>query len=191
MMKCLLAPIVCTLLGLAGCGGSGGGPDATASTTPIDFLPGARVGELAEKQLEAEHLQMAVGVVTCPDLDWQVGASVRCTKVSELSDGRRVKIPGTVTVTSTENWGRLHVVLDDRAAEFGVDAGYLTREVIDWVTARTGVPEGVDCPYLRGARGAVARCEVRLAGQRRVVTVTVTDVDPEDYRTHYSLGWVA
>lgn len=189
-MHRLLAPLVCTLLGLAGCGNASDGPEATTSTAPIDFLPGARVGELAEKELEAEHQEIAVGTVTCPDLTWQVDASVRCIKISELSDGRRVKIPGTVTVTSTENWGKLHVALDDQAAEFGLDGGYLNGKVTDWVAAKGEPPSAVDCPYLAGVVGTVVRCAVRLADAHRVVLATVTVVDPDEFRTHYSLSWV-
>ena len=120
----LLAPVLCFIV-LTACSSTDDVPDASSSMSPIDVLPGERVGELAEKQLEAEHLEIAVGTVTCPDLDWKVNASVRCIKVSELSDGRRVKVPGTVTVTSTENWGRLHVALDDHAAEFGLDGDHV------------------------------------------------------------------
>lgn len=181
----LLAPILCLTV-LAGCSADDV-PEAAA--TPIDFLPGDRVGELAEKQLEAEHLAIAVGKVTCPDLDWQVNASVRCVKVSELSDGRRVTVPGTVTVTSTENWGKLHIALDDRATEFGVDAGHLTGKVTDWVTSQAGSPNAVDCPYLTGVVGTIVRCAVTVANEKRVVLVTVTTVDPDDYRTRYALSW--
>lgn len=181
-MHRLLAAVLCCA-GLAGCGGTGNDPEV------IDFLPGARVGELAEKQLEAEHPDIAVGAVTCPDLDWQVNASVRCVKVSELSEGRRVKVPGTVTVTSTESWGKLHVVLDDRAAEFGIDGGHLGGEVADWVESQEASPGAVDCPYLTGMVGSVARCAVTLEGVRRVALATVTAVEPDEYRTRYALTW--
>lgn len=187
-MHRLLAPVL-SLIVLAGCSSTDDVPDASSSMSPIDVLPGDRVGELAEKQLEAEHLEIAVGTVTCPDLDWRVNASVRCIKVSELSDGRRVKVPGTVTVTSTENWGTLHVALDDHAAEFGLDGGHLSDEVTDWVKAQDASPSAVDCPYLTGVVGTVVRCAVTLAGEQRVALATVTAVDPDEYRTQFSMNW--
>jgi hypothetical protein len=188
-MRWPLALLVAGLTALTGCGA---GTDVTTpvSSPSIDSLPGAQVGKLAEEQLEAENLEMAVGRVTCPDLAWTVDASVRCVKLSELSDGRRVKIPGTVTVTSTVGGGKLHVALDDKVAEFGVDAHYLASNVTDWVTARTKVvPTTVRCPYLRGIRGATAGCGIDLAGHPGRVRVTVTDVDAKAFRTTYTCSW--
>ena len=187
MIRRLAVLALPVLLALGACG-SGSGSDAAAPATPIDFLPGARVGELAEKQLEAEHLEMALGTMTCPDLDWELKASVRCLKISELSDGRRVKVPGTVTVTSTEGAGRLHVVLDDEPAEFGVDGEHLDGVVESWVAGQDVDGRG-DCPYLTGAVGQEVRCAVAVDGVRYSVLVTVTKVDPENFRTEYVLAW--
>jgi hypothetical protein len=184
--------VVAGLATLTGCGAADSASvNGNASATPtIDSLPGARVGELAEEQLEAENPQMAVGRVTCPELAWKVDASVRCVKVSELSEGRRVTIPGTVTVTSTVGGGKLHVALDDQITEFGVEGDHLVGDVTSWVASRTrSRPTKVRCPYLRGVRGASTRCGVDLSGRTARVRVTVTDVDPQDYRTTYSCSW--
>lgn len=188
-MKRLLVRTLCSalaVLGFAGCG-----TDATTpSEAPIDFLPGEQVGNLAQRQLEAENPQMAIGPVTCPDLDWELNAAVRCMKVSELTEGRRVKVPGTVTVTSTQGTGKLHVELDDRATEFGVAASYLTAAVAAWVSRRSGTARVGDCPYLVGVVGAVVTCPVRVAAQSFAVQAKVTAVDPQEYRTDYVLSWV-
>ena len=175
----------------AGCGSAEKVPSSVGSKAPtIDFLPGDQVGRLAEKQLETEHLAMATGAVECPDLDWEVDASVRCTKTSELSDGRRVMVPGTVTVTSTEGFGTLHVELDDEVAEFGVAGEHLATEVRSWVARRvSGTPITVTCDYLSGKPGAQSRCRVEVAGKRCEVRATVTDVDAADFRTRYRFGW--
>lgn len=173
---------------LTGCGDDGGKPSAVASS-PIDFLPGERVGRLAEEQLEAEHLTMAPGTITCPDLDWQLRASVRCLRISELSDGRRVKVPGTVTVTDTDGGGRLHVELDDRASEFGVDAAHLSSQAETWVEEQVASAQSVTCPYLVGKIGTVERCAATVTDHEYGVLVTVTAVEPDDYRTRYHFAW--
>lgn len=177
------------LLALVGCGSSSGEPSAEPSVD-LTVLPGARVGELAEKQLEAEHLEMATGAIVCPDLPWEVDASVRCEKTAELSGGRRVKIGGTVTVTSVAGYGKLHVELDDEVSEYGVDAGHLSAAVSSWVEARSPGAGAARCPYLPGRQDAVVHCTVRVAGDKVVVRVSVTDLDDEEFRTSYALRWV-
>ena len=179
----------CGLLALVGCGSSSGEPAAEPSVD-LTVLPGERVGELAEKQLEAEHLEMATGTIDCPDLRWEVDASVRCEKTAELSDGRRVKVRGTVTVTSVAGFGKLHVELDEDVAGFGVDAGHLSTEVSSWVKARSARAGAARCPYLPGREGAVVHCKVRVAGKKALVRVSVTDVDDDEFRTSYALRLV-
>lgn len=174
---------------LSGCGGTPGDGAGVDASPSLDVLPGEQVGRLAEQQLEAEHLEMATGKVTCPDLDWVLNASVRCLKISELSAGRRVKIPGTVTVTSTEGGGRLHVELDDQVTEFGLDGVELGRQVTAWVRAGSPSAGAATCPYLRGAIGASTRCTVDISGRQYVVLVEVTRVAAADYRTSYALSW--
>lgn len=178
--------------GVTACGDTAA--EVSTSSESIDFLPGSRVGELAEQQLEAEHLEMAVGSMACPDLDWKLDAAVRCVKTSELSDGRRVKIGGTVTVTSTSGGGRLHVELDEVAAEFGVDGGHLADAVSAWAREQGQALSAVDCPYLTGAVENRVRCAVSGAAGRRWVgwvIVEVTAVDAAEYRTEYTLRWPA
>lgn len=190
-MRAAVVLVLAVALTAAGCG-STDEPRSSADTDApkIDFLPGQRVGELAEKQLEAEHAEMATGAVECPDLDWEVDASVRCVKTSELSDGRRVRVPGTVTVTSTEGYGKLHVELDDEIAEFGVDGTHLAGDVKRWVSRRvTGTPIRATCSYLAGKPGTRSVCKVTVAGKHCRVRVSVTDVDAADFRTRYRLDW--
>jgi hypothetical protein len=179
--------------GLSACGSAD--VRATANALPtaapsIKSLPGAQVGEMAEKELEAEHHDMAVGTVTCPDLVWQLDASVRCMKTSELSDGRRLKIPGTVTVTSTQGWGRLHVELDNDVSEFGIAGAEVAKHVTAWVQRRVHVARPqVRCPYLRGATGVVERCAVTVAGKTGSVRVRVSAVDANRYLTKFACSW--
>lgn len=185
MLALRMAAAVVLLVGLTGCGDGGNDP-AAAPSAPIDFLPGERVGALAEQQLEAEHLEMATGSVTCPDLDFEVGASVRCVKLSELSEGRRVKVPGTVSVTSTAGGGKLHVELDDRAVEFGVAGAYLAEQAKAWLEDSVDDVATVQCPYLAGSAGAEVVCTGTAGGEEISVRATATEVDPADYRTRFS-----
>lgn len=175
---------------VSGCGSSEGGatPEPKAAST-MDVLPGERVGELAEKQLEAEHQEMAPGTVDCPDLKFELAAEVRCMKTATLSEGRRVKVAGTVTVTSTEGYGKLHVLLDDEVAEYGVDADHLAGQVEQWLRAQGKEPAEVRCPYLVGEPDAVVTCTADVAGRRAKVAVAVTEVDDEEFRTRYHLSW--
>lgn len=190
-MRWALASTVLVLLsGLTGCGG----PDATnradlGAKTSITSLPGSRVGELAEKELEAEHADMALGSVQCPDLAWRVDASVRCVKTSVLSGGRRLLIPGTVTVTSTQGWGKLHVVLDDQVAEFGLAGRQVASRVRAWVARHGRARSRVACPYLRGVSGATELCAVRVGGQRATVRVLVVSTDAATYSTRFTCAW--
>jgi len=74
-----------------------------------DELHGRDVARMAERELEAENPRMAVGTLTCPGLKFRRDASVRCLRTVELSEGRVVKVPGTVIVSSVAGGGRLHV----------------------------------------------------------------------------------
>jgi hypothetical protein len=172
-----VAGVGCALL-LAGCGGR-------AATGP-DRLAGADVATMAERELEAENPRLTTGMMTCPDLDFEVGASVRCLRATELSGGRVVKVRGTVTVTSVESGGRLHVVMDEQPAEFGLTGSRVATDVRQrsqrWFHAR---PSRVDCPDLRGEVGATITCRVVIAGKRHAVDVLVTAVDRDAFRTSY------
>lgn len=169
---------------LTGCG-SADGP-----TPKRDVLSGVEVGAMAERELEAAHPGMAPGTVTCPDLNWEVGASVRCTQVAELSGGRQISIGGNVSVTDLKDGGRLHVQLDDTVAEFGVSGDYLTADLE--VRARSRLrpaPTSVTCPYLSGQVGTTVTCRVVHAGRTKVVLARVTAVVPANHETSYAFDW--
>lgn len=169
------------LLGLVatGCGRDVGVPDR---------LAGDSVARMAEQELEAENPGLAPGTLSCPDLEFRVGASVRCLRTTELSGGRVVKVGGTVRVTSRDSGGRLHVAMDEHAREFGLAGEQLVAGVRRKYRHRFGVePSRLDCPYLRGAVGARVTCRLEAAGARHDVDVVVTAVDPASYATTYAL----
>ena len=164
---------------LTGCGGDPPLPDR---------LPGTAVAAMAERQLEAQNPRMTTGRLSCPDLDLRIGATVRCLRTTELSGGRVVKVAGTVRVTSVRAGGRLHVVMDERATEFGLTGEQVAAGVRDQYAGRHHVTPGrVECPYLRGVLGTVVRCRVEAGGRTRVVDVVVTDLDPGSYGTRFAL----
>lgn len=163
---------------LSGCG---------SSAVHLDRLAGTRVGTMAERQLEVMHPAMAPGSLTCPTLDFRVGAEVRCFRTADLSGGREVRMLGTVRVTSLRNGGELHIRMDDDVTEFGVSAEQLQRDLAAAVARRTRrTPTKVTCPYLRGAVGRSVQCSLRFGTLPPVAAVaTVTGTDPTSYRTTY------
>lgn len=182
-MRAALVLLVGALL--AGCGSTSG-----TAAPDIDYLPGARVGEMAERELEAAYPRMAPGTVTCPDLDWRVGASVRCLQVARLSGGRQVSIRGTVTVTDLADGGRLHVELDDVVAEFGISSEHLSADLE--TRARTRLrpaPTAVRCPYLSGPVGTTVRCRVVQEGRAGVVVARVVGRTASRNATSYVFDW--
>lgn len=160
---------------LAGCG-----QDVPA----VDVLDGTDVATMAERQLMAENPRMAPGTLSCPDLEFEVGASVRCLRTTELSGGRVVKVAGSVEVTSQDSGGRLHVAMDDEAAEFGLSGDQLASEVAGRYT-RGGSAAVVECPYLRGTVGHRVTCRIDVADKRREVVAVVTAVDERTYDIDY------
>jgi hypothetical protein len=162
-------------LALTGCG-----QDVPA----VDVLDGAEVATMAESQLMIENPRMAPGTLSCPDLEFEVGASVRCLRTTELSGGRVVKVAGSVEVTSQDSGGRLHVAMDDEAAEFGLSGDQLASEVAARY-AWAGSAAVVECPYLRGTVGHRVTCRVDAAGKRREVAAVVTAVDEQSYDIDY------
>lgn len=186
----LAAPGCALLLVLipAGCGGEGtASVDTPAPRSTVGSLDGAEVGTMAERELESQNPTLAPGTMACPDLDLDVGASVRCLRVTELSGGRVVKVRGTVEVTSLDDGGRLHVAMDDEAEEFGLSgrqlASDLRRQYVQRFRSR---PSRVRCPYLRGEVGTRVSCRLVAGGKRLEVGVVVTAVDADSYRTHYA-----
>ncbi len=175
----LLAGVV-----LVGCGN-----EAAPAPAP-DFLAGAEVGAMAERELEEAHPRMAAGTVTCPDLDWELGASVRCVQVAELGGGRQVSIGGTVSVTAVEDGGRLRVQLDDTVAEYGVTGEHLTADLLSQARLRlVPPPTSVSCPYLSGPVGTAVRCRLVHNGAQRTVLARVTARDPGEHATSYAFDW--
>jgi hypothetical protein len=169
--------LLLALLPAAGCG------NAAVAHDPI---PGAEVGTMAERELEARNPRMATGTMTCPELPLRIGASVRCVRTVQLSGGRVVTVGGTVEVTSLSSGGRLHVAMDDRAEGFGLAGEEVAVELSRQYARRTREQPGkVECPYLRGSVGATATCRLRLGGRWRRVEVVVTDVDPPRYRIEF------
>jgi len=135
-------------LGLSGCGG----------TPTIDSLAGAQVATMADHQLEAVHAKLAPGTMTCPDLDFTVDASVRCTRISELEGGVRVEVRGTVTVTSTREGGKLHVQMDKNNSKVWVTSEQLEGDLRGRVRKLVGVaPDKVSCPQLTSGPGFSGR----------------------------------
>ena len=170
------------ILLVTGCGGT---------TTPdIDSIAGSQVGAMAERQLETNHPGMAPGDLTCPDLEFEVGSSVRCERVAELSGGRRIRVLGTVTVTSTDEGGRLHVKLDDEVAEFGITGEALEEDLRPQAAARLkATPDEVACPYLTGVAGSKVRCRIEVDNEVVVVVAVITGLDPENNLTRYRFDW--
>lgn len=172
MIRLLAGVLFLGMLAL-GCGGDPPLPDR---------LRGAAVAAMAERQLEAQNSRLAPGTLSCPDVALEVGASVRCVRTTELSEGRLVKIAGTVSVTSLASGGRLHVAMDRQAQEFGLLGERLAAGVRQWYAQRFGTaPAGLTCPYLRGEVGNRVVCHA--AG--RHIEVVVTAVDPASYRAVY------
>jgi hypothetical protein len=189
--------IACALLGLltAGCGSPDAGAQVTPSTRSADpdvalpgRLDGDEVARMAERELEAENATIAAGTMRCPDLALVVGASVRCRRTVALSEGRVVEMRGTVAVASLAAGGRLHVALDDEVVHFGVAGHHLAADVRKrYLRELGGQATVVRCPYLPGRPGASVTCRLSLEGGPRVVRVVVTAVDPETYRTTYTI----
>lgn len=149
-------------------------------------LAGRAVGTMAERQLETENPRMARGTTDCPDLALRVGATVRCLRTTELTGGRVVKVAGTVKVTSVAAGGRLHVAMDEEAAEFGLTGEQVAAGAREQYAARHHVTPGtVECPYLRGVVGTVITCRLEVSGRARLLDVAVASVDPATYTTRF------
>jgi hypothetical protein len=178
-VKVVLTSAVCLLLGVAvaGCG---------RDVVVLDEIEGSKVAAMAERELEAQNPRLAPGTLSCPDLDFEVGSTVHCLRTTELSEGRVVKVRGTVEVTSRASGGRLHVAMDDDAQEFGLTGDQVAAALSQQSAKRFGgVPSHVDCPYLRGKVGTTITCSVDLGATRREVDAVVTAVDAEQYDTVY------
>lgn len=168
LVLCLLA---------TGCGGD---------VVVLDEIDGDEVGRMAEQELQAENPWLTAGTMSCPDLDFEVGASVRCLRTTELSGGRVVKVGGTVEVSSRASGGRLHVAMDGDAQEFGLTGARVAAALRERTVRRFGSePSRVECPYLRGEVGTTVSCRLKLDGDGYRVDAVVTAVDVELRETEY------
>ncbi|MFL6059739.1 MAG: hypothetical protein ACJ72E_00810 [Marmoricola sp.] len=187
-----LALLTAGMLLVSGCGGLADGRAASSAghaTPPVKEIAGDRVAAMAEEQLESEHPALAVGRITCPDLVVAIGTAVRCARVADLGDGRRIRELGTVTVTSLSDGVRLHVALDEDVDEFGVTGAHLADDLTTHL--RGAAPGSARCPYLRGASGRAVRCTVRVGGRAMSVRVVVTGVDAGAEQTRYRFDLTA
>ena len=172
----VLVTVVGTVL-VAGCG---------RDVVVLDEIGGSKVGAMAERELEAENPRLALGTMACPDLDFRVGASVRCVRTTELSGGRIVKVGGTVKVASLASGGHLHVAMDSEATEFGLAGDRIAADLRQQFVQRfQRQPSRLTCPYLRGVVGHRVTCRLVDRGARRDVDVVVTGVDPATYAVRY------
>ncbi|MGY2876788.1 hypothetical protein ACVW00_003978 [Marmoricola sp. URHA0025 HA25] len=147
-----------------------------------DTLAGDKVAAMAERELEAENQQLTRGTLSCPDLDFHVGASVRCLRTTTLTSGRVVKVGGTVRVTSLVAGGRLHVAMDEVAEEFGITGEQVATELrAKYGRMFGGRADSVTCPYVRGQVGVTVTCRVQAADGPRRVDAVVAHVDAEKY----------
>jgi len=183
-----LVPLTCLLCwGLVGVGVLAG---CDRDVALPDRLPGTAVARMGERELEAQNPRLAPGTLTCPVLPLRIGASVHCHRTTELSDGRVVRVAGTVKVTSLAGGGRLHVAMDELAEEFGLSGDRVAAGVRQRYARRFHAqPPQVTCPYLRGAVGTMVACRIDARGVRRAAEVRVTAVDPAAYRTTYAVHW--
>jgi hypothetical protein len=176
----VVAVVLCLWAVTTGCGTSPSQPDE---------IRGDDVAAMAERELEQENARMAAGTMSCPDLPFEEGSSVRCLRTTELSGGRVVKVDGTVTVTSRAAGGRLHVAMDPTPREIGLSPDQLADGVRRWYVERTGQDaQQVECPYLRGLVGTTVACRAVVGGDRgraEVAEVEVVAVDLARYTTTY------
>lgn len=159
----------------------------SVSTKP-DKLAGATIAKKANAQLEKENPKLVHGSLTCKDVKYAKGATTRCLRTVDLSQGRRVLIGATVTITDTKNGGHYEIKVDDQVQEFGELGPTVAADLATQYAKRfrTGKPQ-VTCPaYLKGQVGASFSCQVVPDNGKIEVLVTVTSVDAKNFETVYS-----
>lgn len=162
--------------------GCGAGDDAAPARRTT--LAGTEVARMAETQLEQENPRIARGSMTCPSLSLRLGAEVRCHRVALLDGGRELRMSGTVRVNSVAGQGRLRVRLDE-TFRYGVSAGHLAADLRARLGSRGIRADRVDCPWLSGPAGTVARCSVTVGKKRLVSRARVTGRDDATQTTRY------
>jgi hypothetical protein len=167
---------------VAGCGGH-----VSISTKP-STLSGATIAKKANAQLEKENSKLVHGTLACNEVRYVKGATTRCLRTVDLSQGRRVKVGATVTITSTSSGGRYVIKVDDKAQEFGETGSTIEADLATQYAKkfRTGKPQ-VTCPdYLVGKVGAAITCQITPDNGKLEVVVTVSKVDPATFATVYT-----
>jgi hypothetical protein len=182
LRRSVLLPLLAAgLLVLSACGGS-------VSVGKPSSLKGATIAKKANAQLEKENAQIAHGTLTCKDVKYEKGATTRCLRTVELSQGRQVKIGATVTITSTANGGRYTIEVDKQAQEFGELGPEIEKDLAAQYAKqfRTGTPD-VTCPaYLKGEVGASITCQLKADSGSIDIVVTGNKVDAANFDTIYT-----
>ena len=184
--------VVLVVLVLAGCGaedhrGSGGAKGDGESTSNPKTLDGATIAARANKQLEQANPDLAPGDLSCPDVDYEVGATARCMRTVVLDDGRLVRIGATVVIDKVSGSGHFTIRVDDRPTEFGVTGKSVLADLSKQYAAKYGGkrPTGSCPPYLRGKAGTTMTCRLKTRDGKLRIRVKVSRVDPETYTTEY------
>ena len=170
------------LLLVAGCGGS-----VEVSSKPTT-LKGATIAQKANAQLEKDNPRIAHGQLTCADVNYRKGATTRCLRTVELSQGRRVLIGATVTITDTAGGGHYSIQVDKQVKEFGQTGSSIAQDLAAQYAKRyrTGTPQVTCPPYLEGQVGATITCRLRSDTGALDIEVKVVRVDPQNYAIAYT-----
>ena len=183
--------LLAVVLVLTGCGaqaerdGETGGDDERSSK-PRN-LDGATIASRANAQLEQENPDLAHGELSCPDVEYEVGATARCVRTVVLDDGRLVRIGATVNIDKVTGTGHFTIRVDDRPTEFGVTGRSVLADLSKQYAAAYGGrrPTGSCPPYLAGKVGTTMTCRLKTREGKLRVRVKVSRVDPETYTTEY------
>jgi hypothetical protein len=166
---------------VAGCEGS-------VSVGKPSELAGATIAKKANAQLEKQNPQLVHGQLTCKKVKYSKGATTRCLRTVDLSQGRRVLIGATVTITDTTKGGHYTIAVDKQVQEFGEVGSSIEQDLATQYAKqfRTGKPK-VTCPaYLKGQVGASVTCQLQSDSGKIDLLVTVSKVDPTKYLTIYT-----
>jgi hypothetical protein len=176
------------VLALAGCGTQAdrGGGDGESSSNPTT-LDGTTIAARANTQLEKENPDLVHGELSCPDVEYEVGARARCMRTVVLDDGRLVRIGATVVIDEVTGSGHFTIRVDDRPTAFGVTGKSVLTDLARQYAAEYGGkrPTGSCPPYLAGKAGTTMTCRLNTREGKLRIRVKVSRVDPETYTTEY------